>query len=195
MGNDHAVGNTEIVVALLSALECRERLTSGHAEKVAVYAMMIADRMGLRRREREELRYAALLHDIGKIGIPTEILTKRGHLTPSEERVMRTHPVVAKNILRPIGRLKGVIPAVLHHHERFDGRGYPDGLKGKQIPLAARIIAVADAFETMTNPRLYRRRLPVARALEILRKEKGRQFDPEVVDAFMASMEKRPKRP
>lgn len=179
---------TEIILTLISALEYRERLTAGHSEKVTLYAMMIADRLGIKGKDRETLRQAALLHDIGKIGIPTEILCKKGPLTPTEMKVMRKHPLIAKNIISPIEGLAGVVPSVLHHHERFDGRGYPDGLRGEAIPLGARVIAVADAFETMTNARLYRRKMPVRQALRRLEEAKGTQFDPAVVDAFLDAL-------
>jgi HD-GYP domain-containing protein (c-di-GMP phosphodiesterase class II) len=133
---------------------------------------------------------AALLHDIGKIGIPENILKKPGRLTSKEQNVVKLHPYVGVQILEPIDILEPIISIIYYHHERFDGKGYLEGLKGEQIPLGARVLAVADAFDAMTSDRPYRRALTVAEAIEELRRCSGSQFDPSIVKAFLKVVEK-----
>jgi HD-GYP domain-containing protein (c-di-GMP phosphodiesterase class II) len=180
----------EIVLALISALEYREKLTSGHSEKVTLYVMKIAKKMGMKGKAYEDLRYASLLHDIGKIGISTDILCKQAPLSKSDMKEMTTHPAIAKSILSPVSGLENILPIILHHHEHFDGKGYPDGLKGEEIPLGARIILVADTYETMTNQRLYRHTVSKEIAVRELIKEKGKQLDPRIVDVFVGLLKK-----
>ncbi len=176
---------TEIVEAAIEAIEAKDLYTRGHSSQVAHYARHIAAVLGFSPQELEMIRYSALLHDIGKIGIQEQVLTKPGPLTDREWEQIRTHPEVGEQILKPLKLLAPVLAGVRSHHERYDGSGYPDGLKGVEIPLQARIIAVADAFDAMTSDRAYRKALPREVAVRELQKGVGLQFDPEVVKAFL----------
>lgn len=185
------------VLALGGALEARDSSTQDHVHRVAEFATRVGRRLGLEARDVELLRWASRLHDIGKIGIPDQVLLKPGPLAGDELELMRQHPAIGARILAEIDGLEEAGPLVLHHQERFDGcregryPGYPGGLAGDQIPLGARIIAVVDAFDAMTSDRPYRRRQPLGDAVAELRRERGRQFDPAVVDAFLAELEQR----
>ncbi len=178
-------------IALAAAVDARDPYTHGHTERCTAYAMIIADQLREHPeradpvRFREMLKIAALLHDIGKIGSPDEILRKPAKLTPKEMKKMQEHPVVGAIILQPIKGMEEVAHAVKCHHERFDGRGYPDGLRGKEIPFMTRIISVADTFDSMTTDRPYRKRLPDAAAIKEIEECAGTQFDPVVVEAFL----------
>lgn len=178
------------IFALATALDARDHYTLGHSRKVARYAVSIAKEMNLPRYQIDIIRRASLLHDIGKIGIPDKILGKPGRLTYKEFEIVKKHPSVALNILKPIPQLKNLLPGIYHEHERFDGRGYLAGLKGEAIPLEARIIGVADAFDAMTSERPYRRALAPYEAISELKKCSGTQFDPVVVKAFLKSIKK-----
>ncbi|MDD3718623.1 MAG: HD domain-containing protein [Actinomycetota bacterium] len=173
------------VRALAKAIEVKDPYTHGHSERVTEYALMIADAMRLEERERQKLKYAATLHDIGKIGIAGRVLNKAGGLTSEEYTHVKTHPVLGESIVEPVEFLQGPRPIILHHHERYDGTGYPQGLKGEAIPLCARILSVADAFEAMRSDRPYRRALNLPDAVEELRRNSGSQFDPRVVEVFL----------
>lgn len=173
------------LVALSTALDSRDTETVGHSQRVVSYVSAIAGQLGLIDDELPGLLNGALLHDVGKIGVPDAILRKQGPLTMDEWAIMRRHPEDGYRMLRHIGFLSNALPVVLHHHERYDGTGYPDGLTGEEIPLAARIFAVADAFDAMTSQRPYRRAHSVESARLELRRCSGTQFDPEVVDAFV----------
>ncbi|MEW6554947.1 MAG: HD domain-containing phosphohydrolase [Actinomycetota bacterium] len=179
------------VRALAKAIEVKDPYTHGHSERVTEYALMIADAMQMDERERQKLKYAATLHDIGKIGIAGRVLNKPGGLTREEYTHVKTHPILGESIVEPVEFLQGPRPIILHHHERFDGTGYPQGLKGTAIPICARILSVADAFEAMRSDRPYRRALPLQTAVEELKRNSGSQFDPEVVDAFLRILEER----
>lgn len=172
--------------SLAGALEARDSYTRGHSERVARLAMRIAEKMGLPEEDRKEIYSAALLHDIGKIGVRDEVLLKPGRLTEEEMSVIRGHPIFGDAILGPLKFLGKVTGMVKHHHERWDGTGYPDRLKGEEIPLASRIVGVADAFDALTSDRPYRDRRTLGDTLRILQEESGRQFDPRVVDALFA---------
>ena len=178
-------------IALAAAVDARDPYTHGHTERCTAYALAIAERMGSHPemagvpRFKEMMKIAALLHDIGKIGIPDDILRKKGKLTPKESKKMEEHPTVGAIILLPIKGMEEVARAVKSHHERYDGKGYPDGLRGTEIPLITRIIAVADTFDAMTTDRPYRRRLSDAATLKEIEICSGTQFDPVVVQAFM----------
>jgi diguanylate cyclase (GGDEF)-like protein len=169
---------------LISALEARDEHTANHSAKVRRYAMMIARKMSLPQRTVEHVGRAAMLHDIGKIGLPDNVLRKASSLTKQEWELVRRHPIMSVRILEGMEFLDQEIPAVRYHHERFDGGGYPEGLAGSSIPLAARILAVADAFDAMVSSRVYRDGMGVAAALEEIRGNSGTQFDPAVVEAF-----------
>jgi HD-GYP domain-containing protein (c-di-GMP phosphodiesterase class II) len=171
--------------AVVNTLEARDPYTRGHTERVTTIARAIAGRMGLSGDELYIIEMGALLHDVGKIGVTDEILQKPAPLNSRERENIQEHPAKGRAILRNIAYLKGAIPCVLHHHERFDGGGYPQRLAGADIPLPGRIISVADAFDAMTTDRPYRKAMPFPRALAELRKEAGKQFDPKVVRAFL----------
>ena len=168
---------------LLSDLN--DRSTRAHTERVRTIARCIAERMGLAGEDLLAIEVGALLHDVGKIGVTDAILSKPGPLDRREYEQIRGHPAAGGHLLGSIACLESAIPCVLHHHERYDGQGYPEQLSGEDIPLSGRIISVADAFDAMTSDRPYRRRLPVRSALAELRRGAGRQFDPQVVRAFL----------
>lgn len=170
--------------ALAAALDARDRETQGHSQRVTALTLTIAREMKVSHEQLQQIRWGALLHDVGKIGIPDHILRKPGELNDEEWVLMRRHPQIGYDILKGISFLQPALSIVLHHHERFDGKGYPQGLKGESIPLSARIFAVADTFDAMTNDRLYRRACPQAEAVTEIRNLAGQQFDPAVVQAF-----------
>jgi HD-GYP domain-containing protein (c-di-GMP phosphodiesterase class II) len=171
--------------AMVNTLEAKDRYTHGHTERVTTIAKAIAGRIGLSGEELYIIEMGALLHDVGKIGVKDEILRKDGPLDSEQREDIQEHPAKGGHILSNIAYLKGAIPCVLHHHERYDGGGYPEHLAGADIPLPGRIIAVADAFDAMTTDRPYRKAMSYPRALAELRQEAGRQFDPKVVRAFL----------
>jgi HD-GYP domain-containing protein (c-di-GMP phosphodiesterase class II) len=175
------------VRALAAALELRDDQTGGHAERVTVLALSLAGRVAPEIAQEPELRYGFLLHDLGKIGIRDAVLLKPGPLTPEEFEEMRFHVVLGERILAEIPHLSGLARDVAAaHHERWDGRGYPQRLAGVEIPLAARIFAVADAFDAMTNDRPYRRALDFDYAVAEIEGQAGKQFDPAIASAFVA---------
>ena len=175
--------------ALANAIEAREEGMRGHCERLTVLAMRLGLAFGLREEEIETLRLGALLHDIGKIGIPDSVLRKAAPLTPEETELMRTHAVIGDNILEPIDLLAAVRPIVRHHHERWDGAGYPDGLAGEDIPLEARIMAIADAVEAMSASRVYREPLTEPEIVRELERGRGTQWDPTLVDLVLRLVE------
>lgn len=177
-----------IIKVLSNALDAKSPWTKGHSERVSRYALMIAEELGLDREAKNTLQMAALLHDIGKIGMYDYILNKPDKLLPQEFEIVKLHPVKGAEILKPISHLQEVIKVISHHHEHYDGSGYPDGLKGEDIPLLSRILQVADAFDAMTSERPYRKIPGRKKAIEELKACAGRQFDPRVVDAFMRSI-------
>ncbi len=173
------------VHALEVAMQTSDRYTHDHSHDVAALAVETGRRLGMDRADLRELELGALLHDIGKIGIPTQILQKPGALTEHEFEVMKTHTILGEQIIAPIGFLAGVRPIVRHEHERWDGRGYPDGLEGEDIPLGSRIILVCDAYHAMTSDRPYRQARPTEEARQQLVDCAGTQFDPAVVSVFL----------
>jgi PAS domain S-box-containing protein/putative nucleotidyltransferase with HDIG domain len=179
----------DAVLSLARAVDARDAYTADHSERMARWAEAVARRMGCSPGEVREVRWAALLHDIGKLGVPDAVLRKPGPLTQEEWEVVRRHPVLGEEILKPVRRLAGVAKLVRHHQERWDGAGYPDGLRGEQIPLGARILAVVDAYTAMTDQRPYRPPRSHEEAVEELRRCAGTQFDPEVVRAFLEVLE------
>ncbi|MBI3995733.1 MAG: response regulator [Nitrospirae bacterium] len=182
----------ETVSALAQAIEVKDVYTGGHGDRLVDLAMSIAQRLGVSSEETIWLKYAAALHDIGKIGVKEAILTKPGKLTPEEYEEMKTHPAKGAEILKEVRFLAPVVPIVYHHQERYDGKGYPAGLSGDEIPIGSRIVAVLDAFDAMTTNRPYRKGLPTAVAINELRRHSGVQFDPQVVEAFIQVMTETP---
>jgi len=176
----------QTLAALSGALDLRDNETEGHARRVTRYSVRIAQEMGFADASMVPIERGALMHDIGKIGVPDSILLKPGKLTDEEWEVMRTHPNLGYRMIRNIGFLSDAAPVVLHHHERYDGGGYPDGLAGEDIPIGARIFAIADTFDAMTSDRPYRKALSYEVAREELEKCAGSQFDPGAVAAFCA---------
>ena len=170
---------TETIEALVSALEARDPYTQEHAGRIRETSMGLAVALQIPPEERRAVRLGAILHDVGKIGVSDSILRKPGPLTHGEWILMRAHPVIGENMLRGIDFLNAALPVVRHHHERWDGRGYPDGLEREEIPVGARIVAVCDAFDAMTSDRPYRPRMPLSAACEELERNAGTQFDPD----------------
>ena len=177
------------VKALARAIEVKDPYTYGHSERVIDYATAIAGRLSLDEWDMRNIKYAAALHDIGKIGIARKILNKPGALSEQEFLHVKTHPQLGDSIIEPVTFLQAPREIILHHHERYDGKGYPDGLKGEEIPLGARILAVADSFEAMMSDRPYRKALPIEEAVRELQVNAGTQFDPAVVKAFMKAID------
>jgi len=176
----------ETVRALTSAIDASDPYTKGHSERVTLYATALAREMRLSERRVQAIEYAGLLHDMGKIGLQHTILLKPGSLTDSEWEEMKRHPETGAKIVKELHFLTGARDVVLYHHERFDGTGYPRGLVGEQIPLEARIVKVADAFDAMLSDRPYRKALSLDGALGQLQDGSGREFDPRAVEAFVA---------
>jgi putative nucleotidyltransferase with HDIG domain len=172
------------VRALSNAVEARDAYTGKHAERVTAYGMEIAGALGIPLAGAPEIEFGFLLHDIGKVAIPDAILYKPGSLTSAERELMARHPVIGAEIVRGIEFLGEAAQVVRSHHERWDGHGYPDGLAGEQIPLAARVFAVADVLDALTTDRPYRPASSLALAREMIMAEAGRQFDPDVIRAF-----------
>ncbi len=177
----------DALLAIVAAIAHREGYNGQHVERVTQYAVATARRMGLDHQQIRQLWIGGMLHDVGKIGIPDEILRKPAQLTPEEDEIMRRHPVIGAGIVGSSEFLRPALPAVLHHHERWDGTRYPDGLSGEAIPLASRILGVAEAFDAIVNARPYRGKRTRSEALSELRRCAGGQFDPAVVDAFIHS--------
>ncbi|MFH0839514.1 MAG: HD domain-containing phosphohydrolase [Candidatus Omnitrophota bacterium] len=182
--------NIAAMKALIMSEEARDTYTSGHSKRVTEYAVAIAKRAGLDREERRHIEYAGYLHDIGKIGISDAILNKAGSLNADEWQIVKKHPNTALEILDPLKFLPEEKIIIKHHHERYDGKGYPDGLKEEEIPLGARIMAVADSFDAMNSKRPYRGALPKDKIISELKASKGTQLDPKIVDIFLAMLDK-----
>ncbi len=175
----------QTVGSLIMAIEEKDKYTRGHSHRVAFYSSMVAQTMNLNNEEKKELEYAALLHDVGKIGISEQILNKPGRLNQVEYEIIKTHPSKGVKILEPLKFLDNILPIIEAHHERYDGKGYPHGLIHEQIPMLARIICVCDAYDAMTSDRSYRKPLAKEIALREITDGSGSQFDPTVVEAFI----------
>jgi response regulator RpfG family c-di-GMP phosphodiesterase/HAMP domain-containing protein len=180
--------NWGALTALARAIDAKSPWTAGHSERVTAMALTIGRHMGLPSQELDTLHRGGLLHDLGKIGVPADVLDKPTGLTPEEHQLMRQHTEIGARILGPIAAFAPVVPLVLHHHERWDGSGYPAGLAGENIPFLARVLAVPDVFDALTSERPYRAGLPLADAVEFIRQRGGAHFDPTVVDAFIQVM-------
>lgn len=177
--------------AIIASLEEKDTYTHGHSVRVAEYSVILAKELQLSQREVQEIELAGLLHDIGKIGIPDSVLLKSSRLSRAEFEIMKSHPARSGKILAAIGPLDSIVPAIRNHHERYDGQGYPDGLKGEEIPLFARIIFIADTYDAMTSTRPYRLALEREAAFRELRKYAGTQFDPTLVETFILAISRR----
>ncbi|MCC6150871.1 MAG: HD domain-containing protein [Planctomycetes bacterium] len=173
------------VRTLVSSIEAKDQYTHGHSERVTAFAVTIAEEMGLDAETMDNVRLGALLHDVGKIGVAEKILTKPSRLTPEEVKIIRQHPVRGAEILSHIRNIPGVVAAARHHHEMYNGLGYPDGLAGQEIPQTARVVALADAFDAMTSNRSYRRNFDVGEAVSEFTRCSGDQFDPEVCEVMI----------
>jgi putative nucleotidyltransferase with HDIG domain len=175
----------ELVLAFANALDAKSPWTMGHSERVAFFALAIAKEMQFVEYDMEMLKIGCLLHDIGKLGTYDVILEKTEPLTEKEWELIKMHPAKGAEILNPVGQLRKVIPIIKYHHERFDGAGYPEGLKGRDIPLAARILCVADTFDSLIADRPYKRAMGREQAFAHIKQQAGMQFDPDVVKVFL----------
>jgi putative nucleotidyltransferase with HDIG domain len=171
--------------SLTSAVDAKDAYTCGHSERVALLSRHLAKTIKMSDAEVERIYMAGLLHDVGKIGVPEAVLQKPGKLTPEEFDQMKKHPEIGARILADIKQIRDIIPGVLHHHERYDGKGYPAGLAGENIPVMGRILCLADCFDAMTSNRTYRKALPLEVALTEIRRCSGTQFDPALAEAFL----------
>lgn len=180
---------TDVVRTLVNAVEARDPYTSGHSERVARFARRLSEVIGESDSVSDRIYLTGLLHDVGKIAVPDGVLRKPGDLDDQERAIIETHAEAGWRILHELEALRNVLPGVLYHHERFDGKGYPDGLVGEKIPLEGRILAVCDSFDAMTSDRPYRKGMPLGRAAEILRGGSGRYWDPQLIDAFVENIE------
>jgi len=174
-----------MVKSLVYAIEAKDVYTRGHSERVSLFSLELAERLGWEDHEKKILNWAAVLHDVGKIGIPEIILNKPGALNNDEYGVIKGHPQKGYVILKPLEQLSDSLPGILHHHERYDGKGYPQGLKGEEIPLSARVIAIADTYDALTSDRAYRPGKDPETALAIIEKVAGTQLDPELTPLFV----------
>jgi len=178
--------------SLATVIEAKDQTTRGHLDRTQAYGLALVRRIDPGLADDPTLGYGFFLHDIGKVGIPEHILCKAGPLSVDEWTVMRNHPIIGAQIVTPIAFLSGAVDLIRHHHERFDGTGYPDGLRGERIPLAARVFSVADSFDAMTSDRPYRGAIGVERALAEIRGGAGTQWDPEIVRVFIQMIEDDP---
>jgi HD-GYP domain-containing protein (c-di-GMP phosphodiesterase class II) len=178
----------ETIRTLAAAIDAKDRYTRGHSERVSSYSMAISKHLGLSQEEVFRVHIAAILHDVGKLGIKDGILNKPGGLSDEEFEVMRKHPAIGAQIMSPIRMLKDIIPGIRNHHETWDGNGYPDGLQAEQIPMVARIIGIADTFDAMTTTRPYQQAMTLDYVLSKMKAMSGSRFDPMVIDAFMAAV-------
>lgn len=177
--------NLTTVQVLAETIEAKDPYTRGHCNRVRILSLELACRLGLSQQERVSLEYAALLHDIGKIGISEVLLNKEGFLTEAEKTIFNQHPLIGENIVRTVDFFNPCLATIRNHHEWYNGEGFPDGLSGQSITLPARIVSIADAFDAMTSTRPYRKAIPLGDALEEMAAGKGQQFDPDLVDIFL----------
>jgi putative nucleotidyltransferase with HDIG domain len=184
------MANQNLIETLAAVIDARDIFTYGHSVRVTDYALAIAKEMGLPEEEREMIRKAGLLHDIGKVGISERILVKKGAITQDERHILEQHPRLGEEILGRVKDMKELAEIVSSHHERYDGKGYPYGRKGEEIPLAGRILAIADALDAMLSDRPYRPAMNLLQALMEIRRNAGTQFDPHVVEALLRVAEK-----
>jgi len=180
----------DTIRALAAAIDAKDPYTKGHSERVAETSVALAQELNLSDKDIENIEYTALLHDIGKIGIADNILGKNSSLTNKEYDKIKEHTIMGAKIIEPVDFLKNSYKAIYHHHERYNGDGYPDGLKSEDIPLSARIIAVADAYDAMNSDRPYRKKLDMDKILKELKDQSGKQFDPKIVKALISVLDR-----
>nr|MCR5409575.1 HD-GYP domain-containing protein [Lachnospiraceae bacterium] len=176
---------SESIETFTGFIDAKDPYTNGHSKRVADYTRLIAEQMGIEGEELDRVFYVALLHDCGKIGVPDNILGKPGRLDDDEFEIIKSHTVRGGEILSSFKSLKNVNEGAMYHHERYDGSGYPEGRKGEDIPLIARMICVADSFDAMNSNRVYRKKLTMDDIVEEIKKNKGKQFDPDIADTFL----------
>lgn len=177
--------SVQVVRSLVGTIDAKDKYTNGHSLRVAEYSREIMRRMGGTEQEQADVYYIGMLHDIGKIGIPDAIICKSSHLTDEEYELVKSHPVIGADILKNISEIPGIDIGAKWHHEKYDGTGYPDGLRGEEIPMMARLIGVADAYDAMASKRSYRDVLPQATVRQEIEKGKGTQFDPYFADIML----------
>jgi hypothetical protein len=187
--SDQQQAHAATIAALCQAVETKDYYTRGHSERVSRGSALIAEAIGMRPERVGAIRYAGMLHDVGKLGVPTKVLQKAGDLTEEEFAAIQLHPMRGLEIVRDIGFLDEALAGIMHHHERMDGTGYPMGLAGAEIPVFARVISVADAFDSMTSTRSYRAARSLEEGIAELRRSAGGHFDPDLVEAFIAAIE------
>ena len=175
----------ESIQTIRYTVEAKDTYTRGHSDRASEYSVLIGQKLGLPEEDIRRLRIGGLFHDVGKIGVPDNILQKNGKLSDDEYSEIKKHPTIGVHILSTASIFQDILPIVKHHHERYDGKGYPSQLKGNEIPYLARIAAVADAFDAMTSKRVYRDSLPIEKVISEIENNKGTQFDPEIADAFL----------
>ena len=180
----------DTIRALAAAIDAKDPYTKGHSERVSEMSVVLAQELNLSDNYIENIEYTALLHDIGKIGIDDSILGKKGSLTDQEFDKIKEHTIMGANIIQPVDFLKNSYRAIYHHHERYNGKGYPDGIKSEDIPILARIIAVADAYDAMSSDRPYRKKLSKDKILKELKDQSGKQFDPEIVKVLISVLDR-----
>ena len=185
----------QAITVIANTIDAKDEYTKGHSQRVSEYSYALAKELGLEEKEAQNIRNIALLHDIGKIGVPDSVLNKPGKLTDSEYEIMKQHPIVGADILKDIKMIPGLDIGAKYHHERYDGKGYPSGLKGEDIPFIARIICVADAYDAMSSNRVYRKRFSEEKILEELERSRGTQFDPQIAEAFIRLLKEKKIKP
>jgi putative nucleotidyltransferase with HDIG domain len=184
------------VETLIRTMQAKDKYTSGHSTRVSRFSLLIAEKLGLNTKDKHQLYLAAVLHDIGKIGLPDKLLLRPGKLTSEEMERVREHPQLGVSMIKSLGEMHPIVPLILHHHEAFDGSGYPDGLAGEEIPLMSRIVAVADTYDAITSDRPYRKGRSQAEAIKELKRVAGTKLDPKIVSAFLEVLEEiSPKKP
>ena len=188
MGLPVALSSEQVIIALAAAAEAKDAYTGGHPQRVANTALHLGTRLGFQESDLIALYRGGLIHDIGKIAVPDAILGKPGPLNAEEERRMRAHPIIGESIVKPLPSAADILPIIRHHHERFDGGGYPDGLSGHRIPLLARIVSVCDAYDALASDRPYRVRRQPQEAIETLMRGAGQQWDRELVSLLLSEL-------
>ena len=184
----------ELVETLRLAVEAKDKYTRGHSDRVSAYSVLLGEKLGLSTRRLKTLRIGGVFHDVGKIGVPDSILLKENGLNDNEYAEIKKHTVVGADILQPVSYFKNILPIIKYHHEKYDGTGYPEGLKGEKIPYLARIVAVADSFDAMTSRRSYRNSLTRKKVIKQFEIGKGTQFDPQIADVMLDIIKNEPEK-